>query len=268
MSTTPSEQFGLSAAAAESYEADFVPAFFAQWAPMLCDAASVYPGARTLDIGCGTGILTRTAADRAGPEGIVEGLDLNEAMLEVARRIRPDLTFRRGDASALPYPDRSFDIVLSQMALMFFPDRGRALGEMARVAVPGATVGLLVPAALNAQPAFAPFVQMVTNHAGPEAADLLGSYFVCGNLEAVADETARAGLQVRTARTVDGIYRAPSVDAFVTTEVESTPLRDRLDDVTYRRIRSGAQAVLADFRTAAGAVQAPFAANLVIAART
>ena len=140
-----SESFQITAEAAELYEAAFVPSFFAQWAPVLCELAGVEAGDRVLDVACGTGIVARTAAERTGPAGRVVGLDLNEAMLDVARRVGPDLDWRQGDAASLPFPDRGFDVVLCQMALMFFPDRLAAVGEMARVVTGGGTVGLLVP---------------------------------------------------------------------------------------------------------------------------
>src|SRR5688500_3599509 len=127
MSTTePSESFQIPLEAAEAYETAFVPAFFAQWAPILCDAAGVTAGQRILDVACGTGIVARTAADRVGAANVV-GVDLNEAMLTVARRVRPDVDWRQGDATALPLDDGSVDTVLCQMALMFFPDRVEAL---------------------------------------------------------------------------------------------------------------------------------------------
>src|SRR5256885_15058770 len=85
-----SESFQVTPEIAEFYEAAFVPAFFAQWAPILCEVAGVAPGHRVLDVACGTGIVTRTAADRVAPDGRVVGVDLNEAMLRVARRVRPD----------------------------------------------------------------------------------------------------------------------------------------------------------------------------------
>ena len=74
------------------------------------------------------------AAERAGAAQVT-GVDLNEAMLTVARRVRADIDWRHGDAAALPLAGRSFDAVLCQMALMFFPDPIGALREMARVAV-------------------------------------------------------------------------------------------------------------------------------------
>ena len=121
------ETFQLSMAAAEAYEARFVPALFAEWAPHLVELAGVAPGQAVLDVACGTGIVARTAADTLEGAGRVVGLDLNEAMLAVARRVRPDIEWRQGDAASLPFPDGSFDTVLCQMALMFFPDRARAL---------------------------------------------------------------------------------------------------------------------------------------------
>jgi ubiquinone/menaquinone biosynthesis C-methylase UbiE len=266
--TEPPESFQIPLEVAEAYETAFVPAFFAQWAPLLCDAAGVAPGRRVLDVACGTGIVARTAADRVAPDGTVVGVDLNEAMLTVARRVRPDIEFRRGDASALPAADAEFDAVLCQMALMFFPDRAGALQEMARVAAPGATVAMLVPGALEHQVSFSRFIDVAARHAGPEARSLLTAYFVCGDLDEL---TALVGstddLEIVTARTEVGTYRAPSVDAFVTTEVESTPLVQRMTDEVYGRIRADARDVLAPFTTADERVEAPFEANLVVARR-
>ena len=97
------ETFQLSVEAAEEYESRFVPALFAEWAPHLVEAAGVAPGQVVLDVACGTGVVARTAADRMGGQGRVVGLDLNEGMLAVAGRLRPDLEWRKGDAADLPF---------------------------------------------------------------------------------------------------------------------------------------------------------------------
>ncbi len=264
----PAESFNLSTEAAELYESAFVPAFFAQWAPVLCDAAGVHSGQRVLDVACGTGILARTAADRVAPDGRIVGVDLNEAMLRVARRVSPGLEFRQGDAVALPFRDQSFDAVLSQLALMFFSDRRAALQDMVRVARMDGTVAIVVPGALETQDAFAPFVDLAARHAGAEAMSLLGAYFVCGDLPELTRLVSSAGLEVTMARTHRGTYRAPSADAFVTTEVESTPLLERMSSETYGRIRRDAHDVLAPFTLADGRIEAPFECNLVVARRS
>ena len=64
--TSSSETFQISLEAAEVYEAKFVPALFAEWAPHLVDMADVAAGHSVLDVACGTGIVARTAADRVG----------------------------------------------------------------------------------------------------------------------------------------------------------------------------------------------------------
>ena len=78
------------------------------------EAASVKPGDRVLDVGCGTGVLSREVADRAGSDGRVFGLDVNEDMLALKRRICPDIDWHQGDAGELPFDDTSFDTVVSQ----------------------------------------------------------------------------------------------------------------------------------------------------------
>ncbi len=261
------DTFQIPLAAAELYEAAFVPAFFSQWAPLLCGAAHVRAGRDVLDVACGTGIVAREAAGLVGGDGTVTGVDLNEAMLTVARRVAPSIDWRQGDAEALPLGDSLFDTVLCQMALMFFPDRPRAVAEMRRVARSGGTVAVLVPGLLEDQPAFAPFVELAAGVAGDEAAHLLGTYFGCGVRDELEALVAGAGLEITASSVPVGTYRAPSVDAFVTTEVESTPLVERISEDAYRRLREGAVGALAPFTADDGGVHAPFPVNMVVARR-
>jgi ubiquinone/menaquinone biosynthesis C-methylase UbiE len=263
---TASETFQLSAAAAERYESQFVPALFAEWAPRLTELAGVGPGHVVLDVACGTGIVARTVADAQRGQGRVVGLDLNEAMLEVARRVAPRIEWRQGDAARLPFPDGAFDVALCQMAFMFFPDRTQVLREMARVVTAGGTVAFSVPSRLESQPAYAPFVEMAARHAGPEAIGLLGTYFASGDLDELRSLAETAGLRVAATRTHLGTVKCPSVDAFVATEVESTPLRERISDEVYARIREEARELLRPFTKPGGVAEIPLEGH-VIAAR-
>ncbi len=105
---------------AQVYDEVFVPALFAQSGPRIAEAATIEPGQDVLDVGCGTGVLACAAAERVGPNGHVVGLDPNEQMLAVARRKSTGVTWQLGRAEALPFDDASFDVVVSQFALMFF----------------------------------------------------------------------------------------------------------------------------------------------------
>ena len=124
----------------EVYERELVPALFGRWASDLVEAAGIREGGRVLDVACGTGAVTRVAATRAGPAGRVVGLDVNPNMLAAARSAVRDraIEWREGSAHEMPFPDASFDVVLCQQGLQFFPDRAAGLREMCRVLVPEA----------------------------------------------------------------------------------------------------------------------------------
>jgi len=97
--------------------------------------------ARWLDVGCGTGVVSDAIMDLAWP-GAVTGIDASEPYLEAARRKVPGARFELGDATALPFPDGSFEAVVCSLMLALLPDPAAAVGQMARVAAPGGVVGL------------------------------------------------------------------------------------------------------------------------------
>jgi ubiquinone/menaquinone biosynthesis C-methylase UbiE len=103
---------------AEHYERHLVPAMFAPWAPRIVELAAMRPGDRVLDVACGTGVVTRLAAERAGFSGWAAGLDLNPSMLAVARSVAPvgenPIDWVVADAMRPPLPDAICDIVLCQ----------------------------------------------------------------------------------------------------------------------------------------------------------
>jgi ubiquinone/menaquinone biosynthesis C-methylase UbiE len=112
-------------------------------ADTLCDAADLQAGWRVLDVACGSGNATIAAA-RCGCE--VVGVDYVAPLLARGRRRAEaegvSVEFRHGDAEAIPYPDGSFDAVLSVFGSMFAPDHDRTAAELARVCRPGGRIGL------------------------------------------------------------------------------------------------------------------------------
>jgi SAM-dependent methyltransferase len=257
------ETFQLSLAAAEAYESKFVPALFGEWAPLVIEAAGVTTGQEVLDVACGTGVVARAAADRVGATGRVVAVDINEAMLTVARRLRPDVDWRTADAGNLPFPDSSFDAVLCQAALMFFPDRAGALREMSRVVRDTGAVAVHVWASLDSQPAYGPFVEVAARHAGPEAVDLLGSYWTMGDVGHLGELFAEAGMRVTATTRHVGTARFASIDELVRIEVESTPLVNRIGDDTYAAILADARHALAEFQTPDGEAEVPIVGHIL-----
>ena len=101
----------------------------------------VHPGDRVLDIGCGTGVFLRVAADRGAA---VSGLDASEALLEIARERVPTADLRVGEMQSLPWEDDSFDLVTGFNSFFFADDMVAALREARRVTKPLAPVVIQV----------------------------------------------------------------------------------------------------------------------------
>jgi ubiquinone/menaquinone biosynthesis C-methylase UbiE len=101
--------------------------------------ASLDAPRRVLDVGCGTGTLLRLLGDRLPDADALEGIDAAAGMIAVARSTArdPRLGFSSGVAENLPYPDGSFDLVVSTTSFDHWEDQGAGLGECARVLAPG-----------------------------------------------------------------------------------------------------------------------------------
>ena len=108
----------------------------------------VAPGQRVLDVGCGSGAVTRTLARQVAPSGQATGVDASPAVLKVARELAAaagvgnGVEFKQGDCRSLPFADASFDAVVAATTLSHVPDPARALAEMVRVTRPGGRVGV------------------------------------------------------------------------------------------------------------------------------
>jgi ubiquinone/menaquinone biosynthesis C-methylase UbiE len=114
----------------------------------LLEAAHLQPGEVILEVGCGTGVLDRWLAHHTGGANRIVGVDINPFMLgEAMALVRQDglehlITFREGNAEALPFPDNSFDVAMSSTVIQR-TDADRMLAEMVRVTKPGGRVAIL-----------------------------------------------------------------------------------------------------------------------------
>jgi len=219
------EQYGRNLAGnpAENYEKYFVPAIGAPVAASLIKAAALRSGERVLDVGCGTGVVARLAAEITG--GRVAGLDANPGMLAVARSATPARTsidWYEADAAAIPLPDESFDAVLCQMTLQFIQDKESAVREMHRVLVPGGRVVLNTPGRM--QPFFAIMETALARHLSPEAGGFVRAVFSLHDPGELQKLLTAGGFRNVNVRTTPVSLKLPPPGEFLWQYVYSTPL--------------------------------------------
>jgi SAM-dependent methyltransferase len=255
--------------AANAYQAFFVPALFQEWAPWVVAAANIQPGERVLDVACGTGVLARAAAACVGPGGAVAGLDANPGMLAVAARLDPAIDWQEGLAERLPYPDQTFDAVISQFGLMFFSDRPQALREMLRVLRPGGHLAVAVWDSLAHTPAYAAEVAVLARIAGEDAAAALRAPFVLGDTQRLAELFCDAGIAAPNIVSHTGTARFPSIRAMVEADVRGwLPVMGvNLDEPTIALVLAEAEQALGRYVIAGGAVQFDSPAHIVRATK-
>ena len=192
-------QWQVGGSAPEVYERDLVPAVFGPWARLVVDLADLQSGDRVLDVACGTGVVTRVAAEKVGERGAVVAADLNPGMLALAGSLPAPrgatVEWRQADAGALPFADQAFDVVLCQLGLQFFADRGIALREMYRVLRPGGDVVVMVWRPIERSPGFAALAAALERHIGPDAASIMRAPFSLGDAEELSSLVAAAGFE-------------------------------------------------------------------------
>jgi ubiquinone/menaquinone biosynthesis C-methylase UbiE len=254
--------------AAEVYEEFFVPALFQMWTSRVAEAADVQPGQRVLDVGCGTGILARTLAERVGAGGSVVGLDVNEGMLAVAQQKAASIKWRYGLAEALPFDRDSFDAVMSQFALMFFENKVTAIKEMVRVLRPGGRLAVAVWDSLENTPGYAAMTELLQRLFGDEAANALRAPYILGNPADLQALFAKAGLPDGELTTQAGSACFPSIQSWIYTDIKGWTLADLIDEAQYERLLQEAEITLQPFVTAQGTVAFSAPAHIVTAIKS
>lgn len=241
----------LEQSSAEAYERYLVPLLFAPGAEYLIGLAGLGTGERVLDVACGTGIVARRAAERIGIGGWVVGLDINEGMLEVARKVssgaHPAIEWQQGDANDMPFPDDAFDVVFCQQALQFFPDRLAALREMRRVLVENGRLALSVLRSPEHNPGYLLLADALERHVGADAGSMMRSPFSSLSADELRELITGAGFgEVRILLGI-GPVRYPSVEEFLRWEGTSSPLASPIgtlsDDTREALIRDLGQAL-------------------------
>jgi ubiquinone/menaquinone biosynthesis C-methylase UbiE len=183
----------------EAYERCLVPALFRGWAQSLVGLANLHSGERVFDVACGTGIVARLAAPMVGVTGSVTGLDADPAMVAVACKtslmVVPAITWQRGDAHELPFPNESFDVVFCQQGLQFFANGATALAEMRRVLMPQGRLAVSVWRGVQPGIWATALATTFEQHGGPDAVEALRAPCPFGEFEALERLITHVGFE-------------------------------------------------------------------------
>jgi ubiquinone/menaquinone biosynthesis C-methylase UbiE len=115
------------------------PVFFAPYAAELAGRIKGMTSGRLLETACGTGIVTRALAAALPNTVAIAATDLNQPMIDFAK-LQPGserIRWEQADAQDLPFPDQTFEVVVCQFGVMFFPNKEKAYREALRVLKPG-----------------------------------------------------------------------------------------------------------------------------------
>jgi ubiquinone/menaquinone biosynthesis C-methylase UbiE len=183
--------------------------------PFLLRAAQIAPGMRVLDIATGTGLSAEAALAAVGPTGQVTATDVSPAMVEKARaRLGelPNVSVSVEDGEALSFSDESFDAVLCNLGLMFFPEPMRGLSEFRRVLRAGGraavSVNTVVERSYNHQ------INVMIARYVPSLAVSVSRTFALGEASQLRSLFDEAGFADFGTETVRHIFVLPSFDAY------------------------------------------------------
>jgi ubiquinone/menaquinone biosynthesis C-methylase UbiE len=162
------------------YDEYLVPGMFVPLAQVVAEAVDAAPGDRVLDVGCGSGVLSRELARRVAPDGSVVGSDLGEGMLAVARGYASaiPISYVQADAEQLPFADGEFSVVTCQQALQFFPGRLVALAEFRRVLAAGGRLAVACWCSIEGTAGMRAIAKALDRHIGRHAGDMMRAPFV------------------------------------------------------------------------------------------
>ena len=209
--------------AAENYEKYFVPVIGRPFGVDLVNDAGLKPGESVLDVACGTGIISRLAAQRVAPGGSVSALDVNAAMLGVARSLPSPIPIKWYETAAesAPLPDKSFDVVFCQLGLQFIADRVAAVREMHRVLKPGGRLYINTPIP-NAF--FDVLDRGIRHHVSEEASGFVHAVFSLNDPQEMRDLLTRADFEIESIRTHTRQLDLPTPHDFMWQYIYCTPL--------------------------------------------
>lgn len=261
----------FSGSIAEIYDRYMVPLVFAPFARDVARRAVALMPGHVLETAAGTGVVTQ-ALHQSLPDAEIIATDLNEPMLEVAaRRISSDkVSFEVADAQELRFADESFDLVVCQFGIMFFPDKVRANAEARRVLREGGRYLLVIWDHIERN--------LATMSAGRAVADLIpgeaGRFyervpFRYHDRSVIEADLTAGGFGQVELETVERRSSAGSAREAAIALVQGTPMRADIEEVAPGQLQAATDAAEQALRQYEGrdGFDAPMSAHIVIATK-
>jgi SAM-dependent methyltransferase len=215
----------------QHYDRGLGPNLFIDYATDIATRAAALRPASVLELAAGTGIVTRRLRDLLPQAAALTATDLNPPMLEVAASkfaARHDVRFQPADATALPFEDESFDLVVCQFGVMFFPNKDKSYREVHRVLKPGGRYLFNVWDSVARNP-FSRIIQDVVagsfDNDPPGFMKVPTSYFAIDPIKDALQTTGFGDIDIA----VVGFMKAiANVDEFARSAIYGNPLIDQI----------------------------------------
>jgi len=213
------------------YDRGLGPVIFEDYAGEMAWRAALRAPREVLEIAAGTGIVTRRLRDALPAGARLTATDLNEPMLDVARtkfRAGEGVTFEVADALVLPFADNSFDAIVCQFGVMFFPDKNAAHREARRVLKPGGRYHFSVWDAPRYNPFSLLGLEVVERFFPDDPPQFLKTPFSCPEIDPIKEALIGEGFTRIVVSVLPRVHEIADVTAFAEGLVFGSPLIDQI----------------------------------------
>lgn len=226
------ETFQLNDSAVAVYEDQKVKVMFGPLARATLDSVNVSADDIILDVACGTGIVARSIRKKVRPTASIVGTDLNEGMIEMARRITRDAAssfdWHVADVTNLPFETGTFTAVFCQQGIQYFPDEDAALAEMRRVMAKGGKLVMTVWG--GASDFFLAMAESVARHVGPEVGKKYLVPFSYGRADQFPEMLSSAGFHDVSVTTISVDRVMTDTDVSIPKEILGHPAGSQVQE--------------------------------------